>query len=241
MELTNKVALVTGSTRGIGLAIAKNFLKGGAKVILNGRSEELAPEVKAQLEGEYAYVSGDLSSPAGAQTLAKAAQEKFGPIQILVNNAGVNRDKLLLGMKPEDFHAVLSTDLMGPMMLTQALFKPMVKQRGVVIINMASVVGLHGNAGQANYAAAKAGLVGFTKTVAREGAMRGIRVNVIAPGMVDSAMTQALSDKVKDQILTEIPLHRLGQPDEIAQTARFLVENDYVTGQTIVVDGGMTM
>ena len=106
---------------------------------------------------------------------------------------------------------------------------------------MASVVGLHGNAGQANYAAAKAGLVGFTKTVAREGAMRGIRVNAIAPGMVDSAMTQALSDKVKDQILTEIPLHRLGQPDEIAQTARFLVENDYVTGQTIVVDGGMTM
>ena len=173
--------------------------------------------------------------------MLKAAQEKFGPIQILVNNAGVNRDKLLLGMKPEDFHAVLSTDLMGPMMLTQALFKPMVKQRGGVIINMASVVGLHGNAGQANYAAAKAGLVGFTKTVAREGAMRGIRVNAIAPGMVDSAMTQALSDKVKDQILTEIPLHRLGQPDEIAQTARFLVENDYVTGQTIVVDGGMTM
>ncbi len=241
MELTNKVALVTGSTRGIGLVIAKNFLQAGAKVILNGRGEKLAPEVKSQLNGEFAYISGDLSSPAGAQDLAKAAQEKFGPIQILVNNAGVNRDKLLLGMKPADFHAVLSTDLMGPMILTQALFKPMVKQRTGVIINLASVVGLHGNAGQANYAAAKAGLVGFTKTVAREGALRGIRVNAIAPGMVDSAMTQALSDKVKHQILTEIPLHRLGQPDEIAQTARFLVENDYVTGQTIVVDGGMTM
>ena len=240
MELQNKVALITGSTRGIGLAIAQEFLAAGAKVILNGRGD-LPAEVAANLSGDFQYVAGDLGTDEGIAQVAHAALAVYGQIDILVNNAGITRDKLLLGMKPADFDAVLAVDLRAPMLLTQLVFKKMLKQRAGVVINLASVVGLHGNAGQANYAAAKAGLVGFTKTLAREGASRGVRANAIAPGMIDSAMTQALSEKIQAQLIAEIPLHRLGQPNEIAYAARFLVENDYVTGQTMVVDGGMTM
>lgn len=239
MELKDKVVLVTGSTRGIGLAIAENFLAAGAKVILNGRGEALPETVT--LDGDYAYVSGDLGTVAGAKQLAKDALAVYGQVDILVNNAGINQDKLFVGMKDEAIDQVLAVDLRGPIALTQALFKQMLKARAGVIINLASVVGLHGNAGQANYAAAKAGLVGFTKTIAREGALRGVRANAIAPGMIESAMTAALSERVQAQIKGEIPLNRLGQPAEVAQAARFLVENDYVTGQTIVVDGGMTI
>ena len=240
MELQNKVALITGSTRGIGLAIAQEFLAAGAKVILNGRGD-LPAEVAANLSGDFQYVAGDLGTDEGIAQVAHAALAAYGQIDILVNNAGITRDKLLLGMKPADFDAVLAVDLRAPMLLTQLVFKKMLKQRAGVVINLASVVGLHGNAGQANYAAAKAGLVGFTKTLAREGAARGVRANAIAPGMIDSSMTQALSEKIQAQLIAEIPLHRLGQPNEIAHAARFLVENDYVTGQTMVVDGGMTM
>lgn len=240
MELQNKVALITGSTRGIGLAIAQEFLAAGAKVILNGRGD-LPAEVAANLSGDFQYVAGDLGTDEGIAQVAHAALAAYGQIDILVNNAGITRDKLLLGMKPADFDAVLAVDLRAPMLLTQLVFKKMLKQRAGVVINLASVVGLHGNAGQANYAAAKAGLVGFTKTLAREGASRGVRANAIAPGMIDSAMTHALSEKIQAQLIAEIPLHRFGQPNEIAHAARFLVENDYVTGQTMVVDGGMTM
>ena len=240
MELQNKVAFITGSTRGIGLAIAQEFLAAGAKVILNGRGD-LPAEVAANLSGDFQYVAGDLGTDEGIAQVAHAALAAYGQIDILVNNAGITRDKLLLGMKPADFDAVLAVDLRAPMLLTQLVFKKMLKQRAGVVINLASVVGLHGNAGQANYAAAKAGLVGFTKTLAREGASRGVRANAIAPGMIDSAMTQALSEKIQAQLIAKIPLHRLGQPNEIAHAARFLVENDYVTGQTMVVDGGMTM
>ena len=240
MELQNKVALITGSTRGIGLAIAQEFLAAGAKVILNGRGD-LPAEGAANLSGDFQYVAGDLGTDEGIAQVAHAALAAYGQIDILVNNAGITRDKLLLGMKPADFDAVLAVDLRAPMLLTQLVFKKMLKQRAGVVINLASVVGLHGNAGQANYAAAKAGLVGFTKTLAQEGAARGVRANAIAPGMIDSAMTQALSEKIQAQLIAEIPLHRLGQPNEIAHAARFLVENDYVTGQTMVVDGGMTM
>lgn len=240
MELQNKVALITGSTRGIGLAIAQEFLAAGAKVILNGRGD-LPAEVAANLSGDFQYVAGDLGTDEGITQVAHAALAAYGQIDILVNNAGITRDKLLLGMKPVDFDAVLAVDLRAPLLLTQLVFKKMLKQRAGVVINLASVVGLHGNVGQANYAAAKAGLVGFTKTLAREGAARGVRANAIAPGMIDSAMTQTLSEKIQAQLIAEIPLHRLGQPNEIAHAARFLVENDYVTGQTMVVDGGMTM
>ena len=160
---------------------------------------------------------------------------------MLINNAGINRDKMLIGMREADFDQVINLDLRVPFLLTKAIIKKMNKERSGVVINMSSIVGLHGNAGQANYAAAKAGLVGFTKAAAREAAMRNIRVNAIAPGMINTDMTAELSDRVKKNILEQIPLTRLGEANEVAETAIFLAQNDYITGQTIVVDGGMTM
>ncbi|WP_283588464.1 3-oxoacyl-[acyl-carrier-protein] reductase [Limosilactobacillus viscerum] len=243
MELKNKVALITGSSRGIGAATAKAFLKAGCRVILNGR-HELTDEQKKELEsigGQYVYLQGDMAKPAEIKQLAKQAWDQFGQVDILVNNAGINRDKLFIGMKQEDFDDVIAVNLRGPFLLTELILKKMYKKRQGSIINLASVVGMHGNAGQANYAASKAGLIGLTKTVAREGALRGIRCNAIAPGMIDSEMTVKLSDKVKKQISGQIPLRRFGKPEKVAQTAIFLAQNDYITGQVIVVDGGMTI
>lgn len=243
MELTNKVALVTGSSRGIGAAIAKNFLQAGCRVILNGR-HELTAEQKNELEdigGQYSYLTGDLAKPDDVNRLAKEAWDQFGQVDILVNNAGINRDKLFIGMNQEDFDDVIAVNLRGPFLLSKLILKKMYKKRQGSIINLASVVGMHGNAGQANYAASKAGLIGLTKTVAREGALRGIRCNAIAPGMIASEMTAKLSDKVKKQVSDQIPLQRFGKAEEVAQTARFLAQNDYITGQVIVVDGGMTI
>ena len=162
-------------------------------------------------------------------------------MDILVNNAGITNDKLAIGMKPDDFTKVIDVNLTGTFMLSQAFLKKMYKQKAGVIINMASVIGLHGNVGQANYAASKAGVIGLTKSIAKEGALRNIRVNAIAPGMIASDMTAVLSDKVKANIMQEIPLHRFGNAQEIAQTALFLAANDYITGQVITVDGGMTI
>lgn len=244
MELTDKVVLITGSSRGIGAAMAQAFLQAGAKVILNGRHEELSADLVDQLQqigGEFHYLQADMSQPDDVAALAKQAWKVYGQIDVLINNAGINRDQLMIGMKEADFDDLLAVNLRGPFLLTKALLKKMYKQRRGAIINMSSVVGLHGNIGQANYAASKAGMIGLTKTVAREGALRGIRCNAIAPGMVDSDMTAALSDRSKKQIISQIPLQRLGQPNEIAQTAIFLAQNDYITGQTIVVDGGMTI
>ena len=172
---------------------------------------------------------------------AKKAWDLYGKIDVLINNAGINRDKMLIGMREADFDQVINLDLRVPFFLTKAIIKKMNKERSGVVINMSSIVGLHGNAGQANYAAAKAGLVGFTKAEAREAAMRNIRVNAIAPGMINTDMTAELSDRVKKNILEQIPLTRLGEANEVAETAIFLAQNDYITGQTIVVDGGMTM
>lgn len=244
MELTDKVVLITGSSRGIGAAMAQAFLKAGAKVILNGRHEALSDDLVDQLEqigGEFHYLQADMAKPDYVAALAKQAWKVYGQVDVLINNAGINRDQLMIGMKEADFDDLLAVNLRGPFLLIKALLKKMYKQRRGAIINMSSVVGLHGNIGQANYAASKAGLIGLTKTVAREGALRGIRCNAIAPGMVDSDMTAALSDRSKKQIISQIPLQRLGQPNEIAQTAMFLAQNDYITGQTIVVDGGMTI
>lgn len=243
MELTNKVTLVTGSSRGIGAAIATTFLKAGCRVILNGR-HELTAEQEATFTatgGQFTYFQGNMAEPADVKRLAKEAWDAYGQVDILVNNAGINRDKLFIGMDQEDFDDVIAVNLRGPFLLSKLILKKMYKQRQGSIINLASVVGLHGNAGQANYAASKAGLIGLTKTVAREGALRGIRCNAIAPGMIDSEMTAKLSAKVKKQISSQIPLGRFGKPEEVAQAARFLAENDYVTGQVIVVDGGMTI
>lgn len=243
MKLKNKVVLITGSTRGIGKSMALAFAKKGAKVIINGRHPDLDPEFQealSDLSADYQYLSADLMQ-SNLKDFAKTAWDLYGKIDILVNNAGINRDKMLIGMRDDDFDQVIDLDLRVPFFLTKAIIKKMNRERSGCIINMASIVGIHGNAGQANYAAAKAGLIGFTKAAAREAALRHIRVNAIAPGMIDTDMTEKLSDRVKENILKQIPLARLGQTDEIAKTAIFLAQNDYITGQTIVVDGGMTI
>ncbi|GAA0038772.1 3-oxoacyl-ACP reductase family protein [Lactobacillus amylovorus] len=242
MELKDKVVFITGSTHGIGAAMATAFAKQGAKLILNGR-KELSEDLKNALEQEnveYQYLQADLTQ-IDLDELSKKAWDLFGQIDILVNNAGLAKDKMFIGMHEADFEKVLNLDLKVPFFLSKAVMKKMNKQRSGVIINLSSVVGLHGNAGQANYAAAKAGLIGLTKSIAREGALRNIRVNAIAPGMIDTEMTQKLSDRVKKNILEQIPLGRFGLAEEVAQGAVFLAQNDYVTGQTIVVDGGMTI
>lgn len=243
MDLKNKVVLVTGSTHGIGAAIALAFAKKQAKVILNGRSAQLPADLAEELDAvnaDYQYLQADLMQ-SNLKEFAKKAWEAYGQIDILVNNAGINHDKMFIGMRDEDFDQVINLDLRVPFFLSKAIIKKMNKQRSGVIINLSSVVGMHGNSGQANYAAAKAGLIGLTKSVAREGALRSIRVNAIAPGMIDTEMTAKLSDRVKENILKQIPLARLGKTAEVAETAIFLAQNDYLTGQTIVVDGGMTI
>lgn len=240
MEIKDSVVLVTGSTRGIGKAIALQYAQKGAKLLLNGR-KEMSEELKSEFASyDYHYLQADLS-----QTDLKDFIEKawaiYGKIDVLINNAGINRDKLLIGMREPDFDQVLDLDLKVPFFLTKWLLKKMNKQKKGIIINLSSIVGLHGNSGQANYAAAKAGIIGLTKAAAQEAALRGIRVNAIAPGMIDTAMTQKLSERVTKNLLEQIPLKRLGNPSEVAQTAIFLTQNDYITGQTIVVDGGMTI
>ncbi|WP_270383584.1 3-oxoacyl-[acyl-carrier-protein] reductase [Ligilactobacillus salivarius] len=243
MELKEKVVLVTGSSRGIGAEIALAFARKGSTVVLNGR-HQIPNDMISKMEEigcNYDVILGDISIESDVKRIVKEAIEKFGRIDILINNAGITNDKLLIGMKPADFKSVIDVNLIGTFQMTQAVVKKMYKQRSGVIITLASVIGQHGNIGQANYAASKAGVIGLTKSVAKEGAMRNIRVNAIAPGMIVSDMTDVLSDKVKENILTTIPLNRFGKAEEVAQTAVFLAENDYITGQVITVDGGMTI
>lgn len=243
MELKDKVVFITGSTQGIGAAMAVAFARQGAKLIVNGRKQELPKDLKDALDKEnadYRYLSADLAQD-NLEEIGKTAWNLFGKIDVLINNAGQAKDKMFIGMHDADFEEVLNLDLKVPFFLSKAIMKRMNKERSGVIINLSSVVGLHGNVGQANYAAAKAGLIGFTKSIAREGALRNIQVNAIAPGMIDTEMTQKLSERVKKNILEQIPLKRLGSTNEVAQGAVFLVQNDYVTGQTIVIDGGMTI
>lgn len=243
MDLKDKVVLVTGSTRGIGAATALAFAKAGSRVILHGR-HPLGEDIKDRLtavNARYAFLTADLANPTALKQFAKDAWDQYGQIDVVVNNAGINNDKLLVSMNQADFDSVINVNLRSPFLLTQALLKKMYKQQHGCIINLASVVGLHGNIGQANYAASKAGIIGLTKTTAREGALRGIRCNAIAPGMIQSDMTAALSSRAQQQILNQIPANRFGTVNEVAQTAIFLAQNDYITGQTIVVDGGMTI
>lgn len=243
MELKNKVVLITGGTRGIGAQTALAFAKAGSRVIINARHEMPAglEEQLISLGATPTFLPADIADPEAAAQLAKDAWAMYSRIDVLVNNAGINKDKLLIGMKTSDFDDVMNVNVRGPFVLTKALLKKMYKQRSGAIINLASVVGLHGNAGQANYAASKAAIIGLTKTVAREGALRGIRCNAVAPGMIASDMTAKLSDRVQKTIKSQIPLGRFGKPEEVAQTILFLAQNDYVTGQTFVVDGGMTI
>ena len=243
MELKNKNVFVTGSTRGIGLAVAHKFASLGANVVLNGRSE-ISEDLLAQF-ADYGVtvvgISGDISNGEDAQRMVAEAIEKLGSVDVLVNNAGITNDKLMLKMTEEDFERVLKINLTGAFNMTQAVLKPMSKARQGAIINMSSVVGLMGNVGQANYAASKAGLIGFTKSVAREVAGRNVRVNAIAPGMIESDMTAVLSDKVKDAMLAQIPMKQFGQAEQVADVAVFLASQDYLTGQVIAIDGGLIM
>ncbi|MGT2908053.1 3-oxoacyl-[acyl-carrier-protein] reductase [Streptococcus dentiloxodontae] len=243
MEIKNKNVFVTGSTRGIGLAIAHKFAALGANVVLNGRSA-ISEELLAQFADygvQVVGISGDISSSEEANQMVSEAIEKLGSVDILVNNAGITNDKLMLKMTAEDFDAVLKINLTGAFNMTKAVMKPMTKARQGAIINLSSVVGLMGNIGQANYAASKAGLLGFTKSVAREVAARGVRVNAIAPGFIESDMTDAIPDKMKDAMLAQIPMKSFGKPDQVADVAVFLAQQEYLTGQTIAIDGGMTM
>ncbi len=247
MILTEKVALVTGAARGLGRAIALELATAGAKVVVNyagseGKAAEVVEKIRAA-GGEAFAVQADVSQAEDVERLVKATLEGFGRIDILVNNAGIARDNLLLRMKEGDWDAVLDTNLKGVYLCTKAVSKGMLKQRFGVIVNISSVVGISGNAGQANYAAAKAGVIGFTKSMAKELAPRGIRVNAVAPGYIATDMTDILPEEVKNEIISHIPLGRVGKPEDVAKTVLFLASPSagYMTGQTLVVDGGMEM
>lgn len=243
MELKGKNIFITGSTRGIGLAMAHKFASLGANIVLNGRreiGEELISEF-SDYRVQVIPISGDVSDSTDAKRMIEKAIEKLGSVDILVNNAGITKDKLMLKLTEEDFEQVLKVNLVGAFNMTQAVLKPMTKARQGAIINVSSVVGLIGNVGQANYAASKAGLIGFTKSVAREVAARNVRVNAIAPGMIESDMTDVLSDKVKEATLAQIPMKRFGNTSEVAEVATFLARQEYLTGQVIAIDGGLAM
>ena len=244
--LADKVAIITGSSRGIGKATALALAGEGAKVVVNYASaSSAADEVVKQIEsagGEAIALQADVSKADQVDELVKATKDKFGSIDVLVNNAGITRDTLLLRMKPEDWQAVIDLNLTGVFLCTRAVSKIMLKQRSGRIINISSVAGLMGNPGQANYSAAKAGVIGFTKTVAKELAPRGVTANVVAPGFIATDMTGEL--KNTEEILKYIPLARYGQPEEVAGLIRFLAADPaaaYITGQVMNVDGGMVM
>ena len=246
-NLEGQIAVVTGASRGIGKAIAKELAAQGATVVINyNGSEAKADEVKHEIveKGGCAQcMQCNVADYEGCEAFIKAVIEQFGRIDILVNNAGITKDGLLMRMKEEDWDAVLTTNLKGVFNCTKAAVKYMMKQKAGKIVSISSVVGLMGNAGQANYAAAKAGVIGFTKSVAKEVAARGINVNAVAPGFIKTDMTSVLSDKVVEGMLTSIPLHKLGETTDIAKAVVFLVSDDanYITGQTLHVDGGMVM
>ncbi len=242
-----RVAVVTGGGRGIGRAVAVRLANEGANVAISYRSngtaaEEVAREVRAT-GAECEIFKGDVASPEDVDALFKGVGEAFGPVEILINNAGLTRDNLMMRMKESEFDEVLSTNLKGTYLCTRAALRPMIRARWGRIINVSSVVGLVGNAGQANYAASKAGIIGFTKSVSREVAQRGITANVVAPGYVETELTSSLSEEVKDRIKGQVPAGRFAEAEEVAEVVAFLAGEGagYITGQTVAVDGGMTM
>ncbi|RUL55837.1 3-oxoacyl-[acyl-carrier-protein] reductase [Lysinibacillus antri] len=246
-KLDGKTAVVTGASRGIGRAIALQLAIEGANVVVNySGSEKKALEVVEEIKslGSNAIaVQANVSDSDSVQNLMSAALEQFGTIDILVNNAGITRDNLLMRMKEDEWDEVINTNLKGVFLCTKAVTRQMMKQRAGRIINISSIVGTIGNAGQANYVAAKAGVIGLTKTTARELASRNILVNAIAPGFITTEMTDALPEDIKNAMLTQIPLASLGQPEHIAKAVIFLASDDssYMTGQTLHIDGGMFM
>ncbi len=246
-DLKDKVAIVTGGTQGIGLEIAKLFAIHGAQVLISGRTQDKAITVAEQISKEnnanVAGIQADVAKSSDVEAMVNMALDKFKRIDILVNNAGITRDNLLLRMTEQDFDEVVATNLKGAFLCCKAVCRTMLKQRQGSMINISSVVGLSGNAGQANYAATKAGLIGLTKSLAKELASRTIRVNAIAPGFIRTAMTDDLSEEARKALLDQIPLGRFGEGSEIAEVALFLGSDRsrYVTGQVLRIDGGMMM
>ena len=247
MNLTGKVALVTGASRGIGQATAIDLAKAGADIVVNFIGNEAVAQKTVEaieaLGRKVIKIKADVGNAEDVQAMVDEAIAAFGHIDILVNNAGITRDGLLIRMKDSDWDDVLNINLKGVYLVTKAVAKLMVKQRAGRIINMTSVSGVTGNVGQANYAAAKAGVIGFTKTCAKELAARGITVNAVAPGFIETAMTDVLPEKIKEGIAATVPFGRMGQPEEIASVVTFLASDfaSYITGQVLNVDGGMVM
>lgn len=238
-----EVALVTGSSRGIGLEIAKHLAQEGYQVVLNSRSQ-ITDEILSEFEEvEHPVVqkTGDISDFEKSKEIIDQVVDEFGKIDILINNAGITRDGLIMRMKEEDFDSVIATNLKGTFNMCRHVTQPMLKKKTGTIINLSSVVGITGNAGQTNYAASKAGVIGLTKSLARELASRRITVNAIAPGYIETEMTENLSDRVRKKMFDQIPLKRFGQAEEIAQTVDFLINNRYITGQVIEVNGGLNV
>ncbi|MBL8961692.1 MAG: 3-oxoacyl-[acyl-carrier-protein] reductase [Gemmatimonadetes bacterium] len=243
MDLSGKNALVTGSTRGIGRAIAEALAASGARVGIVGRDAERARAIAAEVSPEAQGFGCDVSDPAQIVALVEDAEREFGSIDILVNNAGLTRDNIMLRLKDDDWNAVIDANLRSAFVATRAVTRGMMKRRSGRIINIASVVGLIGNKGQTNYAASKAGLIGLTKSVAKEFASRGVLANVVAPGFIETDMTAALTAEARAALSAQIPLERLGQPQDVAGAVLFLCSDlaSYITGQVLVVDGGMVM
>jgi len=243
IDLTGRVALVTGSTRGIGRSIAETLAECGARVAVVGRDAAKAQEVAAQISPEARGFACDVADVASVSALVAAVEEAFASVDVLVNNAGLTRDNIMLRLKDEDWDAVIDANLRGAFAATRAAARGMMKRRWGRIINIASVVGLVGNKGQSNYAASKAGLIGLTKSVAKEFASRNILVNAIAPGFIETDMTNAMTSEARAALIGSIPLERLGSPRDVAAMVAFLASEHagYITGQVLVVDGGMVM
>lgn len=245
MDFTGKTVIVTGSTRGLGKAIAEKFAKFGANVIINGTSNTVLETEEEFLNKGYkvkAFI-GDISVPENVRLLIKTAVEVFGAVDVLVNNAGIVRDRLLMKMSIEDWDEVLRINLKSVFLCTKEVIRLMMKKRQGSIINITSVIGVMGNAGQANYAASKAGIIGFTKSMAKELGSRGITCNAVAPGFIESDMSKQLPDEIREKYITNVPLRRAGTPSEVAGVVCFLASGDaeYITGQVIHVDGGLVM
>ncbi|HKC40055.1 MAG TPA: 3-oxoacyl-[acyl-carrier-protein] reductase [Gemmatimonadales bacterium] len=243
IELPGKVALVTGGTRGIGLEICQAFAAAGAKVALCARDGAKAEETAKQLGGGARGYACDVSIPAQVEAFAKAVDKDFGQIDVLVNNAGFTKDTLLFLMTEADWDSVVDTNLKGTFLMTKYAARGMIKRRWGRVINITSVVGLNGNKGQSNYSASKAGIIGFTKSIAKELASRNVLVNAVAPGYIETELTKGISAEARQYFLDNIPLGRLGQGSNIASAVLFLASDlaSYITGQVLVVDGGMVM